>query len=112
LFVFEICISYHLAVFALQRTKKPAFDYLSLTFFDHFDLIKVGCGQTIINWTCCSSPSMHFKSSDYAVLLMHSLKAGLVFDSDLSEKKTSGRSCRNLLLSSNLSSTTIEIHAF
>jgi len=33
LFVFEICISYHLAVFALQRTKKPVFDYVSLTFF-------------------------------------------------------------------------------
>jgi len=41
LFVFEICISYHLAVFALQRTKKPAFNYIFLTFFDHFDLITV-----------------------------------------------------------------------
>jgi len=29
---------------------------------------------------------MHFTSSDYAVLLMHSLKDGLVFDSDLNGK--------------------------
>jgi len=25
----------------LQRTKKPAFNYIFLTFFDHFDLITV-----------------------------------------------------------------------
>jgi len=30
---------------------------------------------------------MHFTSSDFALLLVHHLKAGLVFDSDLNGKK-------------------------
>jgi len=70
------------SIFVLQRTKKPAFNYIFLTFSDHFDLITVVAKPHQLY--------LLFKPI-YALyklrLLMHYLKAGLVFrSSDLNGK--------------------------